>query len=144
MQGTVTDADTSLPVNLAHIYSTPGPYATYSGESGDYQMTMMVGTYTVTAEAFGYYPASAYAVEIITDTVTTQDFTLEPAPTAVISGIVTDEEAGWPLYASIEIAGYPYGTIWTDPVSGYYAVTLPQGSPFQFTVSAWVPGYQRS
>lgn len=141
LQGQVTDATTTLPIGQAHVYSLPGPYQSTTNDAGEYAMTMRVGTYSITAEAFGYYPWTADPVDILTDTVTIQDFALEPAPSAVISGAVTDFTTGWPLYASIDIAGYPNGTIWTDPVTGFYSVTLPQGSSLQFTVNAWVPGY---
>jgi len=75
-----------------------------------------------------------------TDT-TTQDFSLAAASTFTVSGVVTDAITGWPLYASIDIPGYPDGTVWTDPVTGAYNVTLPEGSTYAFSVNAWVQGY---
>jgi PKD repeat protein len=38
-----------------------------------------VDTYTVTASAYGYMPVTASGLSIISDTITTQDFTLQPA-----------------------------------------------------------------
>jgi hypothetical protein len=79
-------------------------------------------------------------VEVISYTVTDLDFALDPAPAAVISGTVTDVNTGWPLYAQIAIDGVPY-SIWSDPVTGFYSVSLPTGTSYDFTVSAWVAGY---
>jgi PKD repeat protein len=73
--------------------------------------------------------------------VTTQDFYLEPAPSGLVYGWVTDANTGWPLYASINIAGYPDNPVWTDPETGYYEVLLPQSSIYNFQVEAWVAGY---
>lgn len=100
-----------------------------------------VGFYTVTASAFGYLPVSFTQVEVISGSVTTQDFTLAPAPSATVSGTVTDATTGWPLYARIAIDGTPGMSVWTHPVTGYYSVTLPQGAAYAFTVQPFVEGY---
>ena len=57
---------------------------------------------------------------------------------------MTDSATGWPLYASIDIPDYPGGTVWTDPITGAYQVTLPEGMTFTFSVNAWVQGYNTS
>jgi hypothetical protein len=55
---------------------------------------------------------------------------------------VIDTAAGWPLYARIDIEGYPYGPVWTDPVNGEFSVSLASGIEYIFNVTAWVEGYQ--
>jgi hypothetical protein len=62
------------------------------------------------------------------------------APTAVVDGYVTDAATGWPLYASVD-TNSPAGVVWTDPGTGYYSISLPEGVPFDFHVEVWVPGY---
>ncbi len=143
LEGIVTDLNTSNPIPYAHVFTASGPYETTTDENGFYHLTMMVDTYDVTAEAYGYFSTSAI-VEIVTDTVTIQDFYLEPKPSWTISGIVTDSLTGWPLYAYVAIAGYPPGGVWSDPVTGYYSVSLPEGDIYDFTVSAIGPGYLSS
>ncbi len=128
------------PINLAHVFSSPGPYGTSTDNSGYYTMSLPVGAYAITAEAFGYYSSTA-AVDVLTDTITVQDFTLVGVPSSIISGTITDALTGWPLYAYVGIAGYPGGGVWNDPMTGYYEVSLPNGPSYDFTVSAWVPGY---
>ncbi len=95
----------------------------------------------MTASAYGYLPETVSGVDVISGTVTTQDFSLVTAPTALIYGYITDSTTGWPLYASLDIAGVPGGPFWNDPVTGYYEVSLPEGSSYDITVNAWVPGY---
>ncbi len=60
---------------------------------------------------------------------------------SVVDGTVTDAHTGWPLYARIDIDGYPDGPVWTNPVTGYYSVTLAENIPYTFHVSAWTLGY---
>jgi len=144
LHGHVTDANTSAPLGGVRIVAERvggGAPSAYTDLTGYYSMTLMVGTYTVTASLYGYFPQTVYGVEVITDQVTTQDFALVPAPSYVVSGTVTDALTGWPLYARIDIDGYPYGPVWTDPVSGFYAVTLVGGQAYTFHVQAWVSGY---
>ena len=64
----------------------------------------------------------------------------------IVSGQVTDATTGWPLYASITISGTDFTskTIWTDPGTGNYSVSLPEGIDFNFSVAAWVEGYDSS
>jgi hypothetical protein len=64
----------------------------------------------------------------------------------IVSGQVTDATTGWPLYASITISGtgFTNKSIWTDPVTGNYSVSLPEGIDFNFNVAAWVEGYRSS
>ena len=144
LDGHVTDASTGNPIagaTVSAVRSGFPPVTATTDPNGYYTKTLMVGTYTVTASAYGYLPETVAGVAIVTDTVTTQDFALTPAEMYVVSGTVTDANTGWPLYARLQIAGYPYGPVWTDPVSGFYQVTLAAGITYTFHVSAWVDGY---
>lgn len=68
---------------------------------------------------------------------------LVPLLATALGGRVTDADTGWPLYASIDVAG-PSGdeTFWTNPETGDYALSLPSGVTYTLTVNAWVAGYQ--
>jgi len=60
-----------------------------------------------------------------------------------VHGTVTDGSGhGYPLYTRIEIDGRPGGPIYTDPVTGEYSVSLPQGADYDITYTAQLPGYQ--
>ncbi|HAE58716.1 MAG TPA: hypothetical protein DCG54_04195, partial [Anaerolineae bacterium] len=137
LSGTVSEGAT--PIAGATV-SVSGGVSTVTDASGNYAVLLPPGSYTVTASKYGYLDAVVPGVVITDSVITTQDFDLAPAPTYTVSGTVTDSLAGWPLYARIDILGYPLGPIFTDPVSGAYSVTLVAG-PYQFTVTSLVPGY---
>ena len=101
-------------------------------------MTLPVGTYDMTVTKYGFFPATADDVEVTEDATTTQDFTLEAAPSTIVNGVVRDAQGNWPLYAKIQVSGpgYPGATLWTDPVTGYYSVTLVEGITYTFLITA--------
>ncbi len=140
LEGTVTDG--TNPIAGAKVAA--GASSTLTDASGHYQFTLPVGTYDMTASKYGYFPASANGVAVSDSGDTVQDFVLEAAPTAVVNGVVKDGSGGgWPLYAKIVVtaSGAPTSTIYTDPVTGYYTITLVQGITWNFAVTAVGPGY---
>jgi len=143
LQGQVLYAVDSTPIEGARV-SAMGPLSreVLTNASGLYSMILPEGTYDVTVSNFGSLPESATGVEVIENATTTQDFSLDEAPFSTVSGRVEDDATGWPLYASIAVAGRPGDPVWTDPVTGEYSVELPQGSSYDFTVSAFVEGYE--
>ncbi len=147
LAGVVTDSSTSSPIVGANIEAvlvlTPTiSFNATSQTGGAYSMIVPATTYTVAGSAFGYLPTVITGVTVMSGTTTTQNIALDPAPSYVVSGTVTDAATGWPLYASIDIDGYPGDPIWNDPVSGFYSITLPGGIAYTFNVMAWVPGYE--
>jgi hypothetical protein len=148
MTGQVTDSATSNPIPNATLFATDGitrTGAATTNASGYYTMTLPApATYTTTASAYGYLPSTISGTNIISGSVATQNFSLTPAQSYVVSGIITDANTGWPLYANIDISGgggYPGDSLWNDPVTGYYSVTLAEGITYTFNVNAWVDGY---
>lgn len=144
LTGQVTDSSNSQGIPGASVQATASITKTgytLTDANGFYTMTLLEGNYYITATAFAYLPDSISGVNIVSGTVETQNFALDPAPTAVVEGVVTDDTTGWPLYASIDIGGgYPSGLIWTNPETGYYSVELPVGT-YPFTIDAFVDGY---
>jgi PKD repeat protein len=144
LSGTVKEVGTGSPITGARVEAKTNPtFVTYSGApDGDYRFAAIpVSVYTVTAEAYGYLPQTFTGVDVFSGTTTIQDLNLTPASLYLVEGAVTDAATGWPLYARVEIAGYPGGTIWNDLVTGYYSVTLAEGLTYTFHVEAWVDGY---
>jgi N-acetylneuraminic acid mutarotase len=117
-------------------------YTATTNSSGDYSMTVPDGTYTVSAEAFGYKAGSASGVTISSGQTTTQNFTLTKVPSHTVSGVVTDGSGhGYPLYASISVSGYPGGAVYTDPYTGAYSLSLPDNNTYSVKVTPQYPGY---
>ena len=152
LSGTVTDG--SAPLAGATVTATPaathpagaGDSTTTTDASGHYQfLTLPVGTYTVTASKFGYSSSSASGVVIADGGSAVQDFVLVQSATVLVNGVVKDGSGqGWPLYAKIVVSGpngFPGATLFTDPVTGYYSITLVAGADYAFAVSAVSPGY---
>lgn len=138
LSGTVTSSSAGNPP-IANAQVTAGPYGTTTAGDGTYSMIIPTGSYTVTASAFGFVPETFTNVAVNADETTVQPFVLNPAASGLVQGHVTDANTGWPLYASITIDGVS-GTLWTNPLTGYYSVTLPNGD-YTFHVTAFYPGY---
>jgi hypothetical protein len=137
LSGTVTDGVNPI---ASAVISATGGYTTTTDALGNYTMLLVDGTYDVTASKYGYVSSTVNGVVVTASNTTDQDFTLTAASSSTVSGTVKDATTGWPLYASIEIYGYPLGTVFTDPVTGAYSVDLIDGS-YTFTVSALSGGY---
>ena len=144
LTGQVTDATTSEPIHGARIEASSSvteTRMTLTNIDGMYMLNLLAGTYTVTVSAFGYQPDEITGVVLSTGMTTTLDVELDLANWYTVDGVVTDSATGWPLYAKIDIDGYPGPDVWTDPVTGEYGVTLPEGIEYTLNVSAWVAGY---
>jgi hypothetical protein len=137
LNGTVTAAEGGAPIEGATVLAEDEQGYTFpatTDPSGFYSRTLVAGTYTATASAYGYLPAEVSGIEVVTDTVATVDFALETAPTYVVSGAVTEAGSGFPLLAEIEFLGSPV-TATTNPLDGSYEASLPEGA-YTMRVSA--------
>ncbi|MFI1097919.1 carboxypeptidase regulatory-like domain-containing protein [Streptomyces sp. NPDC020917] len=140
LTGTVTDSKTGKPISGATI--TAGTNVAHTGAAGTYDLTVPVGTYDVTVDAFGYAGTSDSGVAVADGATLTKNYSLSPVPSQTLSGKVTDGSGhGWPLYAKITADGVP-GSVWTDPATGAYSVSLPQGHDYTLHVAVSDPGYQ--
>ena len=143
LQGTVTDTSTGAPISGATV-TTTGGYSTTTNGSGFYQITnMLVGTYDVSVSAFGHQPQTITGIVISDNGTTTQDFPLVQSATATVQGTITDGSGhGWPVYAKIIVTATSYSTtVYTNPETGSYSLTLYEATPYTFTVTALVSGY---
>jgi subtilisin family serine protease len=143
LEGTVTNNATGQPITGAKVEmeSLDFTFIATTDADGFYSRMIPQDTYTVTVSAYGYLPFSVTGVVIQEDETTVLDVALQPAPTFTVSGLVSDATTGWPLYAQIEIIGYPDSPIWSNPLTGEYSVNLVAGLEYTFNVNAWVDGY---
>jgi hypothetical protein len=79
LDGYVTNVDTGDPIEGASVIAVPAVLEDNNIQAttdpfGYYTMTLVVGTYDVTASKNGYTSQTVSGIEIITDTVTSQDF----------------------------------------------------------------------
>jgi serine protease AprX len=94
LEGMVTDADTKSPIAGAEVTAQlvmgpAGPTST-TDAGGQYSMTLALGSYDVTARAWGYYPQTATNVVISSMGARHQDFQLLPFPRVYLPLIVRD------------------------------------------------------
>lgn len=141
LQGTVTDTSGD-PIAGATVSATgEADRSAITGPDGAYTLELPVGSYDVAVSAYGHEPAGTDVV-IPEDQVVTEDFALVPLPAVTVSGTVTDASGqGWPLYARIDIDGYPLGPVFTDPSTGRYEVELVQQTDFELHVTVEAGGY---
>jgi N-acetylneuraminic acid mutarotase len=140
--GTVTNSATNAGIAGATV-SLDDSVAT-TDASGHYTVSVPVGTYDVTAAAFGFASKTLTGVTVTDGGSVTENFALDPVASSTVSGTVTDGSGhNWPLYATITADGVPGGPVYTDPFTGHYSLTLPQGQTFTLHVSANYPGYQQ-
>ncbi|HIW61627.1 MAG TPA: S8 family serine peptidase [Candidatus Stackebrandtia excrementipullorum] len=114
--------------------------STTTDADGSYSFgSLLPGEYAVTAAKFGYI-AQTVTVTVAEDETVTADFALEPAPAGDIAGVVTDGGGhGYPLYAKVTADDTGVST-YTDPLTGAYALDLPEGD-YSLTVESVYPGY---
>ncbi len=149
LEGTVSGD--SGPIEGATVEASPqalaaGASSTTTDDAGHYRfLTLPAGAYDVTASKYGYAPSTVAGVPVAAGANTVQDFVLAASRNVLVNGTVKDGSGhGWPLYARLVVSGpngFPGATLFTDPVTGYYAITLPAGFTYDFAVTALVPGY---
>ncbi|GGF46351.1 hypothetical protein GCM10011366_12600 [Ornithinimicrobium tianjinense] len=140
--GIVTDAVTGEPVARATVTLTAErTRSVTTAADGTYGLRLGVGEWTAEVSRFGYLPDTA-TVTVMKDATTTHDVALDPAPTATLTGTVTDGSGnGYPLYARVSVKGQSDVGTYTDPQTGAYALELPVGTHVVQVVSQ-LPGYQ--
>jgi hypothetical protein len=146
LEGTVTDADTGLPVSGAMLvaWSTDGGtvlpgqgenggHYAFSGADGFYTFSdLAAGEYHVFCGKVGYVLADAVAT-VVENGVTTLDFALQPKVFGSVSGVVTDATTGVPIVGArvgLLPVGGSVGAGGPGGGSGFWlnAVTGPDGS----------------
>ncbi len=134
LTGTVTDAVTTQPIESAEVRLDTGQSAS-TGPDGWYHLDVVSGTYTVTAQASGYYSLTVPSV-LISGTVTL-DFALQALPIPpTLTGQVRDSWTLAPLAgAAVALDAGP--STFTGP-DGIYTLTIPAGV---YTVTATASGY---
>ncbi len=137
IEGYVTGADTGDPLKDARVSISETGQTRSTDDSGYYRFFLPPGTYNTTALAFGYYEDSVVA-DVLENTFTRQDFPLQPMPTGIITGNVTDGETGLPVEgATVTILGTPLST--NTSAEGQYSIQAPIGT---YDVRAWAQGYR--
>lgn len=142
LSGTVRDAASGKPV--AHATVASGLNVATTDSQGTYQLDLPAGTLKdLTVRAFGYTASLPATITVSDGQSLNRDFRLNAIPREKIRGTVRDGAGhGWPLYAKLTVAGSPEAPIWTDPATGAYELSLPEGTDYALEVTAALPGYE--
>jgi uncharacterized repeat protein (TIGR01451 family) len=136
--GTVAQAGDGTPIEDALVAATPhagaGGGTTTTDVDGHYELALAPSTYDLTVSAFGYAPATVWAVGVTTDTTTVVDIPLTALPTGVLQGQITDATTGQPITATVTVLKTP-----REATTSTYTFTLPAGT---YTVRASSLGYR--
>ena len=129
LDGTVTEDPGGAPIAGATLHAVgPADRTTTAGAGGNYSFTLPIGTYDVTASAFGFVSETATGVEVTDGGVTTQDFALQQAPSHPVSGHVRDGDGNPIANAKVTILGTPIPPALTDGAGFYSFASVPEGT----------------
>lgn len=142
--GAVSDARTGRPVKATIIFAEGGiePMTSDPNTGAFRKDNIPVGTYTITANADGYFPSTT-TIQIQENRITQHNFTLNPLTVkSVITGTVTDRGTSTPLAARLTVKDAQTGNVFTelenDSTTGVYVVEAPVGT---YSVTAHSEGY---
>ena len=136
--GTVTDEATGAPIAGATVTVDVGGQVrtTVTGADGTYAFASLpVGSYDITAGAFGYATETVEDVAVTEGTATVVDFALAPVPSGAVSGRVIDDAGNPVAGAVVTIVGTPIPPAVTDQDGVFEFPSVPAGS-YTITVRA--------
>ena len=105
LTGIVSDENAD-PLSDAQVQAILGPHQqwnTTSDPDGAYELNLISGVYTVTAQAPGFMNFVTSGIIITDDTNTNLDITLLVTPTYLLTGTVRDTQSGEPLSAAVSV-----------------------------------------
>ncbi len=125
--GTVLDISNN-PLAGATVRNVNGLQSTQTNGSGQYDLPLSAGTYSISFAKFGYVTQQVNGLVITTGQNTTQNVNLATAPTGTVSGTVTSCSGGPAVGATVTILNTPISPVTTN-ASGFYSVpNVPQGT----------------
>ena len=129
LNGTVTAASGGTPLSGATITITNGSRTstTSTNSAGTYQITLAVGSYTVTASLYGYQGSTPSQVTIAQGATTAQNFALVAVPSHSLSGQVRDDLGAAVPNVKVTIVGTPLTPATTAADGSYSFAAVPDG-----------------
>ncbi|MTW85800.1 hypothetical protein F3157_09035 [Virgibacillus dakarensis] len=127
-----SEANPKANVNAPPLSATvsvleTGQSAQTSPVDGSYSLLPPAGSYTLQADAYGYYPETSN-VEIAEDSAVEANFTLQPIPKGTITGTVTNQATGEPVSGAtlLLMEDAAIEPVTTDE-NGHYSITAFEG-----------------
>ena len=126
------------PISGATVSTNTGGYSTTSGANGGYSLSVLPGTYNVTASKSGYQSQTQNNVSVSSGATTTVNFNLSPVTYGTISGYVRNTSGTAISGATVSTNTGGYST--TSGSDGGY--TLSNVAAGTYNVTASKTGYQ--
>ncbi len=127
LQGTVTTASGGAPLAGATITVAGSSRTATTDSTGAYQMTLPVGSYTVTASLYAYQSSSADQVAITEGATTVQNLVMVAVPSHSLSGQVRDDQGAAVANVKVTILGTPLAPATTGADGSYSFSAVPDG-----------------
>ncbi len=136
LTGIVSSSADGSPVSGALIAVTgPSDRDTRTNASGAYTLRLPVGSYDLSATAFGFATATVSAIEITDGGTVDLPLSLVAAPSHAVSGVVRDEAGRAVAGAEVDFHGTPIPTATADAAGNYSFASVPEGT-YQMVASA--------
>ena len=134
VSGTVTDADTGLPLAGVDVGVVDRPVSRVTGVDGTFQFMLPVGQWTLTFDLFGYGDETV-VVDIIENETVDGSVAMTTLPTAVLSGLIYDYEGGLVEGAVIRVLDTPLEPVYSNG-AGFYSIEMPAGATYDVVARA--------
>jgi subtilisin family serine protease len=130
MSGTVTNSSNGNPIAGATVNVVgPSNRTAFTNASGEYSFSALpVGSYDVTASAFGFASETANGVVVTEGNNTVQSFTLDPVASHSVSGTVADSDGIPIVNGTVTILNTPIQPATTDASGNYSFPSVPEGT----------------
>jgi len=138
LSGTVTDEDTTDPIQGVQISIDDTAIRAYSDGDGDYSLAYITGTYDITATKHGYYDVHEADIDLTDDATETFDFTMEAIPTVTVTGTIlaSDTATTGIEGATVTLTGYDDYTATTQAGGTFSIPGVYVDQTYTITVSA--------
>jgi len=139
LEGSVTVSGTGGPLNGATVVLEGTPGVGTSDIFGSYGTGAAgAGTYSVTAEAPGYTPRTYLGIVLTQGVVTNLNIELDPLPTTIFSGQITDAVSGTPIAgAEIQLVSGDYVFEATADASGNFSISNVYVGTYEAVAGKW-------
>ncbi|MCC6578755.1 MAG: choice-of-anchor B family protein [Flavobacteriales bacterium] len=139
LEGTVTDAITTAPVNLASVILLGASTADTTTFDGQYALgTLSPGTYDVAVSAPGYFPDTVTAVVLTTGQVTFLDIPLQPMVPFAFTGQVVEAGTNDPVPGAVVLLDGTMADAQTvADANGQFTVAALFADDYAITAGRW-------
>ena len=129
LSGLVRDSVTLSPIAGATVALTgASSRMTTTNASGQYSLTLPIGSYNETVSKFGYGNGVSSGISITTGGTATRDFNLVAVPNRSVSGTVRDASSNPVAGATVSIVGTPIAPVVSNGSGVFSFPAVPQGS----------------